>query len=153
VDNGYVLSFESFEFNGPLIEALARHSASLRTPVVVISNQRCVSKDLISQNGLRDLMKSFTNALVQSGLRLSAWYCCPHGYDDDCPCRKPRPGMIDAAAFDFGFDLRRSCIIGDSDTDLVAGAAGGIGTCIRYCMERRGDTERVTAILEALYGT
>lgn len=139
------------EYNEPLLEALAAHAAA--APMIVVSNQRCVSRGLITADALGDLMTEFTSALAQRGVRLTAWYCCPHGVENACGCRKPRPGMISAAASDFGFDLERSCVIGDAETDMAAGRAAGIGTCIRYSMEAPSDTDRVAALLGELYGT
>ena len=63
-------------------------------------------------------------------------YFCPHhphkGYEGeipelkfDCDCRKPKPGMLLAAAKDFNIDLEQSWMIGDSENDIEAGKAAG----------------------------
>ena len=152
VDGGYVLSFDSFEFNEPLLEVLAEHSKSAGTPLVIVTNQRCVARQLISETELRQLMGRFADYLRSRRVEICAWYCCPHTQADACICRKPAPGMVVAAAGEYAFDLSRSCMIGDSDSDLVAGARAGVGTCIKYCFGDSRQTTRLKAILEALYG-
>jgi D-glycero-D-manno-heptose 1,7-bisphosphate phosphatase len=52
---------------------------------------------------------------------------CPHKPDDNCECRKPRPGPIFQAADTLTLDLKRSISIGDAHTDLQAGMNAGVG--------------------------
>ena len=47
-----------------------------------------------------------------------------------CTCRKPAPGMLTDAARELGLDLDRSWLVGDTDTDVAAGAAAGIRTIL-----------------------
>jgi D-glycero-D-manno-heptose 1,7-bisphosphate phosphatase len=68
---------------------------------------------------------------------VDAFYYCPHhaaeGVDEfrrDCDCRKPKPGMLLAAARDLELDLSRSWMIGDKVCDLRAGAAAGCRTVL-----------------------
>ena len=48
----------------------------------------------------------------------------------ECDCRKPKPGMLLAAAAELGVDLAASWMIGDRVTDLEAGAAAGCRTAL-----------------------
>jgi D-glycero-D-manno-heptose 1,7-bisphosphate phosphatase len=77
-------------------------------------------------------MDRMTAALASSGVRLTAWYCCPHAPDGGCDCRKPKPGMLLRGAQEFGFDLSRSHMIGDTESDVAAGAAAG---CITHLID------------------
>jgi D-glycero-D-manno-heptose 1,7-bisphosphate phosphatase len=70
--------------------------------------------------------------LAAGGPALDAWYVCPHhphatvaAYRVQCECRKPRPGLLRAAAADHRLDLRRSFMVGDRITDVAAGQAAG----------------------------
>ena len=49
----------------------------------------------------------------------------PHAPDDGCDCRKPRPGLFLQAADRFGLDLKRSYVIGDMVSDILAAQAIG----------------------------
>jgi D-glycero-D-manno-heptose 1,7-bisphosphate phosphatase len=61
------------------------------------------------------------------------YYCPFHAtagigkYRQDSFDRKPNPGMILQAKADFNLDLSGSVLIGDKDSDIEAGRAGGIG--------------------------
>ena len=80
--------------------------------------------------------------------RVVAFRYCPHGLDDGCDCRKPRPGLLCSAASELGLDLHRSWRIGDSDADVEAGAAAGCRT-IRLAAETDRDERTAASLLEA----
>ena len=46
----------------------------------------------------------------------------------DCECRKPKPGMLLTAAHDYNIDLEKSWMIGDMESDILAGKAAGCKT-------------------------
>ncbi|SCF28902.1 HAD-IIIA family hydrolase [Micromonospora mirobrigensis] len=53
------------------------------------------------------------------------WQVCPHDDEDRCPCRKPAPGMVHAAARALGTDPRRCVLVGDIGRDVTAALAAG----------------------------
>ena len=55
-------------------------------------------------------------------------YFCPHDIEDNCSCRKPKPGMLLKAAKDLNIDLAKSYIIGDGSGDILAGQSAGCKT-------------------------
>ena len=61
----------------------------------------------------------------RQGGRVDGVLVCPHTPDDDCQCRKPRPGLLLEAAKELDCSLSTSYIIGDSLDDLAAGRAVG----------------------------
>lgn len=81
------------------------------------------------------------NAVVTACVHLDALTVCPHDDDDDCACRKPRPGMILEAARRWDVDLSRSVMVGDRWRDIEAGKAAGVATVLveRNYDERRSD--------------
>lgn len=53
-------------------------------------------------------------------LFFDAVYCCPHQDRDNCSCKKPKTGMVDAACNDFDIELERFFVVGDMGmTDMV----------------------------------
>jgi D-glycero-D-manno-heptose 1,7-bisphosphate phosphatase len=60
-------------------------------------------------------------------LELLDIFCCPHN-NNECDCRKPKPGMLLQAAEQYNIDLSASWMIGDSATDIEAGSAAGCRT-------------------------
>jgi len=60
-------------------------------------------------------------------------FVCPHGREDGCVCKKPKPGMLLAAANKYNIDLTSSFMIGDTKSDIGAGKAVG---CTTVLLER-----------------
>ena len=76
------------------------------------------------------------DATEAAGGRIDAVYYCPHGWDDGCDCRKPRPGLLFQAQREFALDLTRTPFIGDDERDAAGGRGGGLSGTTR----RRGQT-------------
>lgn len=85
---------------------------------VVISNQSGVARGLIRAEELERVNRRLEELLARQGARLDGIYCCPHGPEEGCECRKPRPGLAMRAARELGIDLRRSWVVGDKRSDL-----------------------------------
>jgi D-glycero-D-manno-heptose 1,7-bisphosphate phosphatase len=120
----YVLDWSQFIFMEGIRTAL-KQIASLGLPMIVISNQAAVGKGLLDPEDLQKITAQMHQALVSDGTILAAVYYCPHRADEDCMCRKPKPGLLYRAADDFNIDLSRSIFIGDSETDVQAAQAVG----------------------------
>lgn len=94
--------------------------------VVVVTNQSGVGRGYMTQDDVRAV-----NSRVRDlGIAYDAVYYCPHRPDDDCRCRKPKPGMALDAARDFDIDLGRSIVVGDSVADVELGRAIGARTVL-----------------------
>jgi D-glycero-D-manno-heptose 1,7-bisphosphate phosphatase len=91
--------------------------------LVVVTNQSGVRNGLISRSDV-DAM----HEMMARELPLDTIKACFHGQADDCDCRKPKPGMILEAAIEFGINLEKSFIVGDSTSDVEAGRAAGCAT-------------------------
>lgn len=124
IADGYVLAWHDFRFRPDAFAAMEA-LAKANLPVVVVSNQSCVGRGLLAQRDLEQIMERMRAHLEGRGTPLYAWYCCPHAPDAGCDCRKPKPGMLRRSARESGFDLGRSYMIGDTDSDVAAGAAAG----------------------------
>jgi D-glycero-D-manno-heptose 1,7-bisphosphate phosphatase len=53
---------------------------------------------------------------------------CYHDDADACKCRKPLPGLLFDAAYDYVIDLKQSIMIGDRWKDIEAGQRAGCKT-------------------------
>jgi D-glycero-D-manno-heptose 1,7-bisphosphate phosphatase len=96
--------------------------------VIVVSNQRCVAKGLITVQDLELLHQWMHRKLAESCAIVDGIYYCPHDKQPPCNCRKPEPGMLLTAAHDHQIDLAASWMIGDSDGDMEAGRRAGCKT-------------------------
>jgi D-glycero-D-manno-heptose 1,7-bisphosphate phosphatase len=105
--------------------------------LVCVSNQPAAAKGTVSVAQLLAVHERVLELLVREGVRLEASYLCPHhpagvvpALSGACRCRKPRPGMLHAAAESLGLDLGGSWMVGDTDADIAAGAAAGCRTLL-----------------------
>jgi histidinol-phosphate phosphatase family protein len=90
-------------------------------PVGVVSNQSGVARGLITPDQLATV-----NARVDEIFgAFDTWQVCPHGVDDGCACRKPRPGLVLAAAEALGVAPGDVVVVGDIGSDMGAAAAAG----------------------------
>lgn len=125
----YVVTWEQFEFLPGVLDAL-REASAFGFPLFVITNQQCVGKGLISDEGLSKIHARMIACVNEHGGDIRAVYVCPHIEGDDCDCRKPKPGMLVRAAEEHGLDLAASWFIGDSGRDVVAGHDAGCRTIL-----------------------
>ncbi len=96
--------------------------------VVVVSNQRCVAKGLITMSELESMHVRMGDEFASAGARIDAVYYCPHDFQPPCSCRKPKPGMLLEAARRHELDLSGAWMIGDSEHDMEAGRKAGCRT-------------------------
>ena len=103
-------------------------------PVVVVTNQSGVARGFFPESLVADVYARLRELLAEQGAHVDGHYHCPHHptegsgrYTRDCECRKPKPGMLLAAARELSLDLSRSWMVGDRLTDPQAGAAAGAG--------------------------
>jgi len=96
--------------------------------VIVISNQRCIAKGLLSTAELDVIHRRLCSTLLARRARIDAIYYCPHEENPPCGCRKPEPGMLFAAAQEHAINLQSSWMIGDSTKDVEAGKRAGCKT-------------------------
>jgi D-glycero-D-manno-heptose 1,7-bisphosphate phosphatase len=105
--------------------------------LVIVTNQSGIARGMFTENDYLRLTEKYLDALAANGIKIDAVYHCPHHpqgsvaqYSIRCDCRKPAPGMILRAIRDLGIDPAKSLLIGDSERDLEAGRAAGVGQLI-----------------------
>jgi D-glycero-D-manno-heptose 1,7-bisphosphate phosphatase len=96
--------------------------------IIVVSNQRCVARGLLTTDELDSLHQRICAELASTGAIIDGVYYCPHDTQPACNCRKPKPGMLLDAARIHGIALDASWMIGDSDSDVEAGKKAGCKT-------------------------
>jgi len=125
----YITSWEAFSFLPGVVEAIAAiHQAGFLA--VVVTNQRCVAKRLMTIAELESMHERMSSFLAARGAGIDAVYYCPHELQSACRCRKPAIGMFLDAARDRAVDLDASWMIGDSEFDMEAGRNAGCKTAL-----------------------
>ena len=98
--------------------------------VIIVTNQAGIARGVMSESDLSDIHARMKSELEENSVALDAIYFCPHGWDDGCECRKPKPGMLFQAQRDFNLDLSRTFFIGDDIRDKQAGDSAGCQTVL-----------------------
>lgn len=94
--------------------------------LVIVSNQSGIGRGYFDALALEAVNARVAELLGVQGVKIDAWYHCPHTADAGCTCRKPAPGLLDQADADLPVCWHRSFIVGDKRTDIEAGAARGV---------------------------
>ncbi len=122
----YVRSWEDVHIYPQALAALGHiHAAPYQ--VIIVTNQSAVGRGLITLEMAREINQRLIEMIQAAGGRVDHVYMCPHAPEENCECRKPKPGLLLRAAQDLNLDLSRSILVGDAFTDLLAGQAAGLG--------------------------
>lgn len=98
--------------------------------VILITNQAGISEGRINEQDFVRINNKVLDMLAPSGVTVLKTYMCPHGPNDGCACRKPKPTMILEAAKEFGIDLAQVYMVGDRQSDIFSGINAGTKTVL-----------------------
>jgi len=124
VPAGYVTSWDRFHFLPRALDGL-RYLAQHGYTALVLSNQACVGKGLLSSNDLESITRRFLLEVALTGGNIGQVYYCKHKEEDRCTCRKPLPGLVVRARIEHRFTAEETYFIGDSESDMAAAQAAG----------------------------
>ncbi|KOX18211.1 HAD-IIIA family hydrolase [Nocardiopsis sp. NRRL B-16309] len=135
--------------------ALARRAG---LAVGVVSNQSGIARGLLAPDQV-DAVNRRVDELLGP---FDVWRVCPHGEQDGCACRKPRPGMVESAAAELGVAAAECAVVGDIGSDMAAARAAGargvlVPTRLTREEERRASPETepdpASAVLRLVRGS
>ena len=137
---GFLRRPDEMELLPGVVEAIKKINRSSYLAIVV-TNQPVIARGEVTREQLDNIHKKMETLLGQEGVYIDALYYCPHHPDRgfkgeiselkiNCNCRKPKPGMLLQAAADYNLDLSKSWMIGDSNSDKIAGINAGCNTLL-----------------------
>lgn len=145
---GYVGTVERFDLLPGVVEGLLKLKEA-GFELIIITNQSGIGRGYFTVNDYRSLTDYYVNLLSESGIQFLDIYFCPHykfskhvEYRKECDCRKPKPGMISAALRKYEIDINSSILVGDSLSDIEAGAAANIG-CLYFLDSGKADDQNL----------
>ena len=101
--------------------------------IIVVTNQSGIARGLLGEDDLLAIHSELVPHLAAEGALLDALYYCLHlpeatvpAYRLECDCRKPKPGMLFRAEYEWGIDMNTSFMVGDMPRDIEAGCAAGV---------------------------
>lgn len=123
-DAGYTHKVSDWIWRPGAIEGLQKF-CSAGWPLIVVSNQSGIGRGYYSWATLHRLEKWLDDRLAENGVKIAGWFYCPHLPEDNCSCRKPKPGLLLEAAKKLDIDLACSWMLGDKASDMQAGESAG----------------------------
>ena len=124
LDHDYVKCWDEFEFLPQSLEAISLLTKA-EFQVIVVTNQACVNKGIISHVQLAEIHRRMMEEIEQAEGRIYDIYYSPHRPEENSEYRKPKPGMLLQAITEHNIDISQSYLIGDSLTDIFAGKSVG----------------------------
>jgi D-glycero-D-manno-heptose 1,7-bisphosphate phosphatase len=115
-------SVADFELLPGVVEAVKRLDEA-GFVLIVVTNQPDVGAGSTGKDSVEEMNRRLRQWLPLDDVRV-----CYHVEAEQCDCRKPRPGMLLAAASEWSVDLKKSWMVGDRWRDVSAGVAAGCRT-------------------------
>lgn len=127
----YITRWENFTFLPDSVKALQLLSKR-NYQIYIITNQAGIARGSMSGQQVDDIHRKMISLLKKKGVEIHGLYLCPHGWDEGCFCRKPKPGLFFRAASDHAINLFDSFCIGDDERDREAATLAG---CSAYLVD------------------
>ena len=125
IDFGHVYKIEDFKFTDFIFDLCKKYQSNGYL-IFIITNQAGIGKGLYTEKDFLILTEYMLNEFKKQDISITKVYYCPHKPEDDCDCRKPKPGMFLKAIKEFNVDVENSVAIGDKMSDLEAAHLAGI---------------------------
>ena len=112
----YITTLEEFVLINGTLEALQK-AKYLFGRIIILTNQRGIGRGIVSALQVEAIHRHLLALTEEAGAKIDAIYYCPHL--EGCSCRKPNPGLAQAAQHDFPeIDFTKSIMVGDSTIDM-----------------------------------
>ncbi|MCF8035701.1 MAG: HAD-IIIA family hydrolase [Desulfobacteraceae bacterium] len=124
-EKGYLLSPDKWIWVSGALDGLAM-IADAAVPISIATNQSCIGRGLIDTDKLEEIHAKVRREAAARGVFFAAIHFCPHAPEDDCRCRKPKTGLLEAAIDQSGIPPEKTVFIGDAGRDLQAAQSAGM---------------------------
>jgi len=128
-EKNFITSWKEFEFVTGIFDNIKKLKKA-GFLVIIVTNQSGVKRGLFTEETLKQIHVNMEKILKENEAKIDDIFYCPHYEDDNCKCRKPKPGMILEAAKKHNIDLKQSWVIGDTRRDIEAGERVGCNTIL-----------------------
>jgi D-glycero-D-manno-heptose 1,7-bisphosphate phosphatase len=153
----HIYKLEDLEFVTWAVQGLERMQ-DLGYQLIVVTNQAGIAKGMYTKEDYFAFRDEMHARLKARGIIIDAEYFCPHHKDGiieeykiDCDCRKPKPGMLEQAAKEKNLDLKKCWMIGDTESDILAGKNAGCKTIQVMTGEAKVESPNADFLAEDLY--
>jgi len=126
---GYLHKVEDFEFIRGVFKS-CNYFQSLGYEIIILTNQSGIGRGYYTEDDFLRLNDWMLDQFSLKKINILDVYYCPHGPEDNCNCRKPKPGMFLAAKEEHDINMDKSWMIGDKEADIKAALHAGISNTI-----------------------
>jgi D-glycero-D-manno-heptose 1,7-bisphosphate phosphatase len=142
--NNYVLEWGAFHFTEGLLANAAQIGAAFEH-IVVVTNQQCIAKGLLSEQALNDIHQNMCNELQSAGMHIDIVLAATEFKNGQAQRRKPNTRMAFEAQEAFpNIDFQKSIMVGDTNTDILFGKKLGMYTILVASIEKVKETPDLT---------
>ena len=142
--NSYVLEWGAFHFTEGLLANAAQIGAAFEH-IVVVTNQQCIAKGLLSEQALNDIHQNMCNELQSAGMHIDIVLAATEFKNGQAQRRKPNTRMAFEAQEAFpNIDFQKSIMVGDTNTDILFGKKLGMYTVLVASIEKVKETPDLT---------
>jgi len=144
-DPGYIHEPEKVRLLPGVREALERLETA-GFVLAIVSNQSGIGRGYYEEKDFRAVNDRLAEL---AGIEFAAIYHCPHVPDAGCTCRKPGTDLLVRAAEELDLDLARSFMVGDRESDVLAGLAAGCVAIMLGDRDAPDDVPRMEGLAQA----
>jgi D-glycero-D-manno-heptose 1,7-bisphosphate phosphatase len=124
-DAGYISSPEDVRILPGVVQGLQLFRKN-KYQLHVVSNQSGLARGKFSRADFEQVVQRINAIFLESGIEFDTVHYCFHGPEENCDCRKPKPGLLEQVAETEVIDRSLSAMIGNSESDRGAASAFGI---------------------------
>lgn len=140
--HNYIKTWSEFEFLPGSLEALRLLNLN-GFNTILITNQSIINRKMAAPATLMQIHRMMQDAVTAHGGHIKDIFYCPHTPQDDCDCRKPRPGLIFQAQLKYDIDLTATYMVGDNAKDIECARNAGCGRAVLVKSGLRSDVEQI----------
>ncbi len=130
----------------PNVLSATKRLADAGVPLIIVTNQSAVGRGIASKEQIEEIQEYVVEAIAKAGGQVIGSYICPCSPEQNCDCRKPKPGMFLQAAAELGVNPLQCAMVGDAVSDMQAGIAVG---CDCYMVETGRGMEQKMKLTES----
>lgn len=125
----YIKNWSEFEFLPGAVNALKQLTEN-GFKTILITNQSAINRGLTTRDAIEHIHRMLNQRVEAAGGQIQDIFFCPHRPDQNCDCRKPKPGLIWQAASKYHLDLSETVMVGDNIKDIQCARNAGCGRAV-----------------------